>query len=113
MSPPLPCLTEDLESVQARVRRDRDPQWRPRVHLWVLRTSGQVATRRQAAAHLAVHRHTVALWLRTYRQGGLTALWTSQEAGAPSGPKRLPAAVCAPCQARLATARGFASYGAI
>jgi transposase len=79
----------------------------------VLFKSGQVTTRRQAAAYLAVHRNTVAVWLRTYRDEGLTALLTYKEAGAPSGQKSLPAAVFAQLQARLATASGFASYGAI
>ena len=72
MCQPLPCITEDLESLQARLRSERDPQLRPRLHLLVLLKSRQVTTRRQAAAHLAVHRNTVALWLRTYREGGLT-----------------------------------------
>jgi hypothetical protein len=49
----------------------------------------------------------------TYREGGLTALLTYKEAGAPSGQKSLPAAVFAQLQARLATASGFASYVAI
>ena len=111
MYQPLPCITEDLESLQARVRRERDPQLRPRLHLLVLLKSGQVTTRRQAAAHLAVHRNTVALWLRTYREGGLLALLTYKEAGAPAGQKSLPAAVFTQLQARLATASGFASYG--
>jgi transposase len=113
MYQPLPCITEDLESLQARLRSERDPQLRPRLHLLVLLKSGQVTTRRQAAAHLAVHRNTVALWLRTYREGGLPALLTYKEAGAPAGQKSLPAAVFTQLQARLATASGFASYGAI
>ena len=74
MDQPLPCITEDLESLQARLRSERDPPLRPRLHLLVLLKSGQVTTRREAAAHLAVHRNTVALWLRTYRDGGLPAL---------------------------------------
>ena len=94
MYQPLPCITEDLESLPARLRSERDPQLRPRLHLLVLLTSGQVTTRRQAAAHLAVPRHTVALWLRPYRAGGLTALLTDKEAGAPAGQTSLPAAVC-------------------
>jgi transposase len=72
--------------------------------------SGQATTRREAAAHLAVHRNTIALWLRTYRDGGLPALLTYKEPGAPSGQKSLPAAVFAQLQARLATSSGFASY---
>lgn len=46
-------------------------------------------------------------------RGGLTALLTYKEAGAPAGQKSLPAAVCTQLQARLATASGLASYGAI
>ena len=110
MYQPLPAITEDLDTLQARLRSERDPQLRPRVHLLVLLKSGQVSTRRQAAAHLAVHRNTVALWLRTYRDGGLTALLTYKEPGAPAGQKSLPAAVFEHLQTRLATARGFASY---
>ena len=110
MYQPLPDITEDLDTLQTRLRSERDSQLRPRLHLLVLLKSGQVTTRRQAAAHLAVHRNTVALWLRTYRDGGLTALLTYKEAGAPAGQKSLPAAVFAQLQARLATASGFASY---
>ncbi len=110
MYQPLPAITEDLDTLQARLRSEREPQLRPRVHLLVLLKSGQVSTRRQAAAHLAVHRNTVALWLRTYRDGGLTALLTYKEPGAPAGQKSLPAAVFEHLQTRLATARGFASY---
>jgi transposase len=109
----LPTITEDLDILQVRLRSERDAQLRPRLHLLVLLKSGQITTRRQAAAHLAVHRNTVALWLRTYRAGGLPALVTHKEAGAPSGQKSLPAAVFAQLQARLASPSGFASYGAI
>jgi transposase len=113
MYQPLPVITEALDTLQARLRSERDTQLRPRVHLLVLLKSGQVTTRRQAAAHLAVHRNTVALWLRAYRDGGLSALLTYKEAGAPSGQKSLPAAVFAQLQARLATTSGLASYGEI
>ena len=110
MYQPLPAITEDLDTLQARLRSEREPQLRPRVHLLVLLKSGQVTTRRQAAAHLAVHRNTVALWLRTYRDGGLTALLTYKEPGAPAGQKSLPAAVFEHLPTRLAPARGVASY---
>jgi transposase len=113
MYQPLPAITEDLDTLQARLRSERDGQLRPRLHLLVLLKSGQITTRRQAAAHLAVHRNTIAFWLRTYRDGGLPALLTYKEAGAPSGQKSLPAAVFAQLQARLASPSGFASYGAI
>jgi len=105
-----PPITEDLETLEDRLRRERDPKRKVRLHLLVLLKAGQVTSRRQAAAHLALHRNTVATWLRRYRDGGLAALLTYKEAGAPAGQKTLPPTVCAQLQARLATARGVASY---
>lgn len=64
MYQPLPAIVEELDVLQARLRSERNPQLRPRVHLLVLLKSGQVTTRRQAAAHLAVHRKTITGWLR-------------------------------------------------
>jgi hypothetical protein len=113
MYQPLSTLTEDVDLWQTRLRSERDPQWRPCLHLLVLFKSGQVTTRRQAADHLAVHRNTITGWLRQYRHGGLEALLSSKEPGAPSGQKTLPPAVFTQLQARLATATGFASYVAI
>src|SRR4029453_9284513 len=113
MYQPLPAITEDLDVLQTRLRNERDPQLRPRLHLLVLLKSGQVTTRRQAAAHLAVHRNTITGWLRPYRHGGLEALLIYREPGAPSGQKTLPPTVFAQLQARLATPTGFASYVAI
>jgi transposase len=101
---------EDLESLEERLRRERDPKRKPRLHLLVLLKSGQVISRSQAATHLALHRNTVAVWLRRYRDGGLEAFLTYKEVGAPAGQKTLPPAVFAQLKARLATSYGFASY---
>ena len=110
MYQPLPHITEDLDTLHTRLRSERDPQLKPRLHLLVLLQSGHVTTRRQAAAHLAVHRNTITTWLQTYRHGGLRALLTTKAPGAPAGQKSLPAAVFAQLQARLTTSTGFASY---
>jgi transposase len=110
MYQPLPTIAEDLDFLQTRLRSERDTQLRPRLHLLVLLKSGQVTSRRQAAAHLAVHRNTITGWLRRYQHGGLEALLTYKEPGAPAGQKTLPPAVFAQLQARLASATGFASY---
>ena len=110
MYQPIPPITEALDLLQTRWRSERDPPLRPRLHLLVLLKSGQVTMRRQAAAHLAVHRNTITGWLCQYRPGGLEALLTSKEPGAPSGQKTLPPAVFAQLQARLATTPGCASY---
>src|ERR687887_217643 len=110
MYQPLPPITEDLAILEDQLRRERDPKRKPRLHLLVLLKSGQVTSRGQAAAPLALHRNTVAAWLRRYRDGGLDALLTYKEAGGPGGQKTLPPAVFAQLQARLATPTGFASY---
>jgi transposase len=113
MYQPLPPITEDLETLEERLRRERDPKRKPRLHLLVLLKSGQVTSRGHAAAHLALHRNTVAAWLRRYHDGGLEALLTYKEAGAPAGQKTLPPAVFKQLKTRLATPTGFASYGAV
>jgi len=110
MYQPLPTITEDLTTLEDHLRRERDPKLNPRLHLLVLLKSGQVTSRDRAATHLALHRNTVAAWLRRYRDGGLDALLTYKEAGAPPGQKTLPAAVFAQLKSRLATPTGFASY---
>jgi transposase len=110
MYQPLPPVTEDLDTLQERLRQERDPKRKPRLHLLVLLKAGQVTSRSQAATHLALHRNTVADWLRRYRAGGLDALLTYKEAGAPAGQKTLPPAVFEQLQTRLATSPGFASY---
>jgi transposase len=113
MYQPLPLIREDLDTLQARLHSERDPKRKPHLHLLVLLKSGQVTSRGQAAAHLALHRNPVAAWLRRYCDGGLEAFLTYKEAGAPAGQKTLPPAVFAQLQARLATPAGFASYLAI
>jgi transposase len=110
MYQPFPTITEDLETLQDRLRRERNPKLKPRLHLLVLLKSGQVTTRGQAAAHLALHRNTVGTWLRAYREGGLATVLTYKEPGAPAGQKSLPPAVFDRLKERLNTPTGFASY---
>jgi transposase len=110
MYQPLPLIREALDTLQARLHRERDPKRKPRLHLLVLLKSGQVTSRSQAATHLALHRNPVAAWLRRYRDGGLEALLTYKAAGAPAGQKALPPPVFEQLKTRLATPTGFASY---
>ena len=51
MYQPLPTIAEELDLLQARLRHERAPHLRPRLPLFVLLKSGQVRSRRQAAAH--------------------------------------------------------------
>jgi transposase len=110
MYQPLPPIVEDLDTLQERLRHERDPKRKPRLPLLVLLKSAQGTSRGQAAAHLALHRNTVAVWLRRDRDGGLEAFLTYQEAAAPAGQKTLPPAVFEQLKRRLATSTGFASY---
>ena len=55
----------------------------------------------------------MAAWLRRYWDGGLEAVLTDKEAGAPAGQQTLPPAVFAQLKTRLAPPTGFASYLAI
>ena len=60
----LPPITEALETLEDRLRRERAPKRKARLHLFVLLTAGQVPSRGHAATHLALQRNTVAAWLR-------------------------------------------------
>jgi len=53
MYQPLPPITEALETLQDRLRRERDPKRQVRLHLLVLLKSGQVPSRGQATTPLA------------------------------------------------------------
>jgi hypothetical protein len=106
---PLPCIPAALDTLQARLRRAREPHLRPRLHLLGLLQAGQVTPRRQAAAPLAVPRHPLAPWGRLSRDGGLPALLTDQAPGAPAGPKTRPPGGFAPLHARRAPPTGLAS----
>ena len=59
MYQPLPPITEDLATLEQRLRRERESKRKARLHLLVLLQSGQVTSRSQAATNLAVHRNTV------------------------------------------------------
>lgn len=109
MYAPLPEITEALDELEARMKRERDGQRRLRLHLLVLVRSGAVQDRLGAAAHLGLHRNTVGLWLQAYQRGGLDALLERKRPGAKPGQKTLPPSVWTALQARLA-AEGFDGY---
>jgi hypothetical protein len=58
MYKPLPVVTEALDELEARMKRERDGQRRLRLHLLVLLRSGAVRERLDAAAHLGLHEGT-------------------------------------------------------
>ena len=109
MYKPLPHITEPLADLEAQLKRTRDPQRRRRLHLLVLLCSGEVQSRQEAAAHLAVHRNTIGRWLAAYQCGGLEELLRLDAPGAKPEQRTLSPAVLAALQERL-DHEGFASY---
>lgn len=110
MNKPPPTIEEPLELLQQRLRHERNPRLKPRIHLLVLFKSGQARSRKQAAQHLALHRNTIRLWLQRYQDTGLEGLLTPGKRGAPAQQKTLSDPVMEALKAKLATKEGFASY---
>lgn len=105
-----PAIEEPLEILQQRLRQERNPLRKPRIHMLVLFQSGQARSRKQAAEHLAVHRNTIGQWLQRYQDQGLEGLLALKKRGAPAQQRTLPPRVMEALKARLATKEGFASY---
>ncbi len=79
---------DDAARLQARYRRERRADVRPRLHgLWLVR-AGRSA--REAAEVLGVHERTVTRWLEWYRKGGLAAV-EGRHAGGQGAPSFLTA----------------------
>lgn len=109
MYKPLPVITEALDELEARMKRERDGQRRLRLHLLVLIRSGQVQERLEAAAHLGLHRNTIGRWLQSYQTGGLEELLEIQRSGVKPGQRTLSPPILAALQERL-DHDGFAGY---
>ena len=106
----LPEITDDTDHLRRQLRAELDPERKRRLHALVLLATGQATTRREVADHLAVHRHTVARWLRRYRDGGLDMLLTRAKPGPPPGQRTLSEPVLAALRTRLADPAGFDGY---
>ena len=93
---------DDAASLQARYRRERRADVRPRLHgLWLVR-AGRSA--REAADVLGVHERTVTRWLAWYREGGLAAV-EGRHAGGQGAPSFLTAEQREDVAAEVATGR--------
>jgi transposase len=109
MSYALPTIAESADDLKRRLRDERHPRKRQRLHLLFLIASHQVRSRSQLARVLGISRNTVASWLTSYQYGGLDALLDLYvpEGKAPTlSPPQLEQ-----LRARLAEPEGFASYG--
>lgn len=106
----LPEIQEDLPDLEARLRQERLPALRPRLHLLVLIKAGEITKQKQAVERLAVHRNTISDWLKSYREGGLEALLKLGKRGKPPGQRTLAEPVLEALQDRLDDPRGFSGY---
>lgn len=70
-----PAIRESIEELRQRLRQSRDAETKRRLHRLVLIAEESVRNRGQAAAHLAVHRMTVGVWLARYAREGLSGLF--------------------------------------
>jgi hypothetical protein len=78
MYKPLPEITQALDDLEARMKRERDGQRRLRLPLLVLIRSGRIREWQEAAAHPGVHRNTIGRWLQSHAAGGLEKLLERQ-----------------------------------
>lgn len=109
MYAPLPVVTEALDELESRMKRERDGQRRLRLHLLVLVRSGAVQERLEAAEHLGLHRNTVGRWLQSYQAGGLERLLEIKRPGVKPGQRTLSPPLLAALQERL-DHDGFEGY---
>lgn len=107
---PLPVIAEDPGELSNRLRAERDPERKRRLHALVLLVTGEDTTRKAIAEHLAIHRNTLATWLERYRRGGLDALVSPAKRGPKPGQRTLPAPVLDALQSRLSDPAGFGGY---
>lgn len=107
---PPPVIAQDPDELTARLRAERDPERKRRLHALVLFATGQATTRTEVARHLAIHRNTLGAWLQRYQRGGLDALLSCSKRGPKPGQRTLPPPVLGALEARLASAEGFGGY---
>lgn len=107
---PLPPITETENDLDAKLRAERDPDRKVRLHLLLLIKQGQVQSQAEAVEHLARHRNTISDWLKRYREDGLDGLLRLGRRGKPAGQRTLAEPVLEALQDRLDDPRGFGGY---
>jgi transposase len=108
----LPTIHESAEELHQRMQSAPDGKKRQRLHAFYLVASGQARHRKDVAALLGVHRHSVAAWFAAYAQGGLDQALRYQHATPPVHRRVTDTALTA-LQAKLQDPHGFASYDQI
>lgn len=107
---PLPEIAEALDDLERRLRAERHPERKRRLHMLVLFKEDPERTRLKVAEHLAVHRNTIRRWLTLYREGGLDGLLTMKPRGFAPGQRTVSESVCEALRERLDDPQGFSGY---
>jgi len=111
MYKPIPPIKETADELKRLQKHERHALKHKRLRALYLLASGQVHERQQVAKLLGVSRNSVARWLDTYAEGGLTALLTVKPP-----PGRVPAlneAQLSQLREALARPEGFGSYSEV
>jgi transposase len=108
----MPTITESAAELLRRMKSEPDLKKRQRLHALYLVASGQTRHRKDVAAALGVHRHSVAAWLTAYAQGGIEHA-LSYHVPRPTIPRRITETALTALTAQLQTPTGFPSYGHI
>jgi transposase len=108
----MPTITESAAELVRRMQDEPDGKKRQRLHALYLVASGQARHRKEVAAMLHVHRHSVAAWFAAYTAGGLEQALQYQ-VPQPTRSRRITETALTALKAQLQTPTGFPSYGHI
>jgi hypothetical protein len=108
----LPPIHESAEELPQRLKSDYDIKKRQRLHALYLVASGQAQHRKDVAALLGVHRHSVAAWFDADAAGGVERALHYQ-VSLPPVHRRITDTALTALQAKLNDPQGFASYDQI
>ena len=108
----MPIITESAAELVRRMQDEPDRKKRQRLHAFSLVASGHARHRKEVAATLRVHRHSVAAWFAAYTVGGLEQA-LRYNVPQPTRSRRITDTALTALKARLQTPTGFPSYGHI
>ena len=108
----MPTITEHAAELVRRMQDEPDGKKRQRLYALYLVASGQAQHRKEVAARLHVHRHSVAAWFAAYTTGGLEPA-LRYNVPQPTRSRRITDTALAALKTQLQTAAGFPSYGHI
>lgn len=111
MNRKLTKVTETAEYIRNKLKAETNPLLLQRLQALYLIASKQVKRRSEIARMLGVNRNSVSMWLKKYEQSGLNDLLKLKKAG--GQPPKMTVAAKADLAEKLATDKGFASFGEI